>query len=68
MLLAGGADMNACDVWGNTPLFYWPVLLGEPDDLAQEMVARLLTHVSAASCVLSVLLGLLLDSCARLKH
>jgi ankyrin repeat protein len=46
MLLAGGADVNATDSWGNSPLMYWPVAPSEPDELVEELVGKLLSHVS----------------------
>jgi ankyrin repeat protein len=48
MLLAGGADVNATDVWGNSPLMYWPVVPAQPAELVEELVGKLLSHVSAA--------------------
>jgi ankyrin repeat protein len=47
MLLAGGADVNATDSWGNTPLLYWPVAPSEPVELVEELLIKLLSHVSA---------------------
>lgn len=47
MLLAGGADVNATDSWGNTPLLYWPVAPSEPVELVEELLIKLLSYVSA---------------------
>lgn len=46
MLLAGGADVNATDTWGNSPLMYWPVVPSEPSEVVEELVGKLLSHVS----------------------
>jgi len=51
MLLAGGADVNAVDVCGNSPLMYWPVVPQEPSELVEELVGKLLSHVSVCGDV-----------------
>jgi hypothetical protein len=51
ILLAGGADVNATDTWGNSPLMYWPVVPSEPSEVVEELVGKLLSRVSVAAGV-----------------
>eukprot|EP00775_Hariotina_reticulata_P005366 gene5366-5601_t len=46
LLLASGADPNAQDALGNTPLMYWPVAPPQPEDLAEQLVTTLLAHAA----------------------
>lgn len=45
LLLAGGADVDALDSYGNSPLMYWPVVTAEPEELVLDLVGALLAQV-----------------------
>ncbi|WIA18115.1 hypothetical protein OEZ85_009593 [Tetradesmus obliquus] len=44
LLLAGGADVDALDSYGNSPLMYWPVVTAEPEELVLDLVGALLAQ------------------------
>jgi ankyrin repeat protein len=46
MLLLAGADANAQDLHGNTPIMYWPVAPRVPEECVVALLGRLLAHVS----------------------
>jgi ankyrin repeat protein len=49
LLLAGGADVDALDSYGNSPLMYWPVAPAEPEELVLDLAGALLAHVGDGS-------------------
>jgi ankyrin repeat protein len=51
LLLAGGADVDALDSYGNSPLMYWPVAPAEPEEVVLDLAGALLAHVSIACCL-----------------
>ncbi|KAF6256621.1 hypothetical protein COO60DRAFT_1702244 [Scenedesmus sp. NREL 46B-D3] len=50
LLLAGGADVDALDSYGNSPLMYWPVAPSEPEEVALDLAGALLAHAGYVDC------------------